>query len=433
MNLYSALTAGVSGLNAEATAMAAVSDNISNLNTVGYKGVVTQFSTLVSGSTTRGHYEASGVMAAPQSLISQQGMLQTTNSSTDLGINGAGFFVTRAATDAGSKVAYTRAGSFTPDQDGYLKNAAGYYLQGWPLDAQGGFVNTGSLGALQSVRVSNLVGTAAATTSVALRANLDSTATAYAGTYASGNLASGAVAPNFSQTVEVYDQQGNAHSVTTAFLKTGTNQWAAEVYAVPASDVGAAGGVLASGTLQFNADGSLDRTASTAALFAPVTPGWTNGAGALPITLRLGSNGGLDGVTQFGSASAVISSTVDGGQLNNISSISISKSGVVSAVFDNGTARPVYQLPVATFPNPDGLASLSGNAYELSNASGNVALNTPGVLGAGSISPETLESSTVDLATEFTNMIKFQRAYSASSKIVSTVDQMLQELGALKQ
>ena len=102
-------------------------------------------------------------------------------------------------------------------------------------------------------------------------------------------------------------------------------------------------------------------------------------------------------------------------------------------MFDNGTSRAVYQLPVATFPNPDGLASLSGNAYELSNASGNVALNTPGLLGAGSISPETLESSTVDLATEFTNMIKFQRAYSASSKIVSTVDQMLQELGNLKQ
>jgi flagellar hook protein FlgE len=148
--------------------------------------------------------------------------------------------------------------------------------------------------------------------------------------------------------------------------------------------------------------------------------------------MNLGSDGGLDGLTQFGGASALISSTVDGGLLGNVASVEISNAGVVSAVFDDGTSRAVFQLPLATFSNPDGLTRLPGNAYAISSASGNVAINAPGSLGAGSISASTLEASNVDLASEFTNMIRFQRAYSASSKIITTVDEMLQEVSALK-
>lgn len=111
----------------------------------------------------------------------------------------------------------------------------------------------------------------------------------------------------------------------------------------------------------------------------------------------------------------------------------ISATGVVSAVFDDGSTRAVFQLPLATFQNPDGLTRLPGNNYAVSQASGNVAINSPGALGAGTISPSTLEASTVDLAQEFTDMIRFQRAYGASSKIITTVDQMLQEVTQLKQ
>ncbi len=432
MSLYSALYAGVSGLGSHSSAMAAVADNITNINTVGYKGVTTEFRTLVTDGRLRNSYSAGGVTAAPQAMISKQGLLQASASATDLGIDGAGFFVTRTGTEGGSDVAFTRAGSFKPDLQGYLRNTSGLYLQGWRLDQSGGFVNTGSLDALEPVRVSELTGSAAATSRIQMRANLRSDQAAHTGAYAPGNLSTGTVTPHFTRSVDVYDAQGGAHRVTLAYLKTGPNQWVSEIYAEPAADVTAPGGLLASGNVRFNPDGSLDRTGSTAALFDPLNISWTNGAGSQPIELALGNDGTLEGLTQFGGEFSLISSSVDGGLLGNIASVDISADGVVSAIFDDGTARAVFQLPIATFQNPDGLTRLSGNAFSVSSASGSVSLGEPGALGAGMISAGTLEASNVDLPQEFTNMIRFQRAYSASSKIITTVDDMLQELSNLK-
>jgi flagellar hook protein FlgE len=432
MSLYSALYAGVSGLSAQSSAMAGVADNITNINTVGYKGVQTEFRTLVTDGRARSTYSAGGVTAAPQNLISKQGLLQASSSLLDVGIDGAGFFVTRTGSEPGSAVAFTRAGSFKPDAEGYLRNTSGFYLQGWRLDAEGRFPDTGNLDVLEPVRLSDLTGTASPTTRLEIRANLKSTAPTHSGPYAAGDLASGAVQPEFSRSFDIYDAQGGAHRVTMGFVKRGANEWAAEVYAVPASDVTAPGGLLASGTVRFNPDGSLDRAGSDPALFQPVTPAWTNSAGSVPVRIGLGEDGGLNGLTQFGSESALISSTVDGGMLGNLASVDISRTGVVSAIFDDGTSRAVFQLPIATFANPDGLTRVSGNAYAMSAASGSVAINRPGVLGAGNLVSGTLEASNVDLAQEFTNMIRFQRAYSASSKIITTVDDMLQEASALK-
>ena len=126
------------------------------------------------------------------------------------------------------------------------------------------------------------------------------------------------------------------------------------------------------------------------------------------------------------------SQNVDGGKVGNLSSVEITKDGKVNAIFEDGSSRAVFQLPIATFQNPDGLTRLSGNAYTLSRASGGVTLNKAGQLGAGAVSSNTLEASNVDLAGEFTNMIRFQRAYSASSKIITTVDDMLREVSDLK-
>lgn len=432
MSLYSALYAGVSGLSAQATAMATVADNITNINTVGYKSEEAQFRTLVSGGKIASSYAAGGVAAAPQAMISKQGVLQASGSQTDLGINGSGFFVTRDGTGADDAVSYTRSGSFKPDDQGFLSNAAGYYLQGWRLDNLGQYVNNGSLSSLTPVRVSELTGTATPTTKIEMRINLQSTQAPYTLPYVAGNMAAGTIAPHFSRSAQIYDAQGGAHDVTIGFLKTGPNTWLSEIYAVPASDVTAAGGLLASGSVAFNPDGSLDKAGSSPALFGTLAIGWTNNAGSVPVRMQLGSDGGLDGLTQFGGASAMISSNVDGGMLGNVASVQISKTGIVSAVFDNGATRAVFQLPLATVQNPDGLTRLPGNNYALSDSSGNVAINSPGALGAGEIAASTLEASTVDLAQEFTNMIRFQRAYSASSKIITTVDEMLQEVSALK-
>jgi flagellar hook protein FlgE len=431
LSLYSALYAGVSGLGAQSSAMAGVADNITNINTIGYKGVATEFRTLVTAGGMKASYSAGGVAAAPQALISKQGLLQASSNQTDLAIDGAGMFVVRGGTGADADVAFTRAGAFKPDVQGFLRNTSGYYLQGWKLDAAGNYTDTG-LDSLQAVRLSDLTGSASPTTRLQLRANLQSDAAVLAGAYAAGDMATGTVTPQFQKSFDIYDAQGGAHRVTMGFVKTGPNDWQTEIFAVPAADVTATDGLLASGTVQFNPDGSLDLAGSSAALFAEVTPEWTNGAGAQPINLQLGSDGKLDGLIQFSGGSAVISSSVDGGLLGNLASIEVDEKGVVSAIFDDGTARKVFQLPVATFLNPDGLTRLSGNAFGLSSASGAAAINQPGALGSGTIASASLEGSNVDLAGEFTNMIRFQRAYSASSKIITTVDDMLQELSNLK-
>lgn len=430
MSLYSALYAGVSGLSAQSSAMATVADNITNINTVGYKGTEADFRTLVTDGRLKSSYSAGGVAMSPRATISKQGLLQAASASTDLGIEGKGFFVTRAGPGADSAVAFTRAGAFRPDDEGYLRNTSGYYLQGWRLDAQGDYVNNGSLNDLQPIRVSELAGTAAASTRIAMRANLQSTQTVMTG-YVAGTMANGTTTPQFSRAVEVFDAQGGSHTVTLGFVKTGPNVWQGEIYADP-GEVTAPGGLLASGTIQFNPDGSLDLASSSPALFDTLNITYTNGAAALPINLQLGSQDGLDGLTQFGGPSAVIASATDGGMLGEISSVEISRDGLVSAIFADGTARAVFQLPLAGFPNPDGLTRLPGNAYSVSQDSGTVAINAPGSLSGGTISAGTLEASNVDLATEFTNMIRFQRAYSASSKIITTVDDMLQEVSALK-
>ncbi|WP_300973718.1 flagellar hook protein FlgE [Sphingomonas sp. LHG3406-1] len=412
--------------------MATVADNITNINTIGYKGVSTEFRTLVTDGRMKSSYSAGGVAAAPQALISKQGLLQASSGQTDLAIDGAGFFVVRTGDTQDAEIAFTRAGAFKPDLQGYLRNTSGYYLQGWRLDASGNYVDTGNLNALEPVRLSELTGSAAPTSRLQMRANLQSDAPVVAGPYAAGDIAAGTVAPQFQRSFDIYDAQGGAHRISIGFVKTAPNQWQAEIFAVPAADVTAPGGLLASGTVAFNPDGSLNLAGSTPAIFGSLTPAWTNGAGAQPIDLQLGSDGGLDGLTQFGGQSALISSSVDGGLLGNIASIEVDERGLVSAIFDDGTARRVFQLPVATFQNPDGLTRLTGNAFAVSSASGSVAINPPGALGAGMISSATLEASNVDLAQEFTNMIRFQRAYSASSKIITTVDDMLQELSSLK-
>lgn len=429
MSLYSALYAGVSGLSAQSAAMATVADNITNINTVGYKGVEAQFRTLVTDGRAKANYSAGGVAAAPTALVSKQGMLQASGSSTDLAIDGGGFFVTRTGTGTGSdsSIAFTRAGSFKQDEEGFLRNSSGLYLQGWRIDNAGEYSNNGSLDSLQPVRVSDLVGTASPTTRLQLRANLQTDAVV------------GSPAGTFTRPFEVYDSQGGAHTLDTTFTKTGPNTWSYKVSAEDATPQD-----ISIGTMEFNGDGSLkaitDMTSGTAVPVTgefKVTPKWTAaGAASEAITLEFGTpgtpSGGINGITQFGGVSSVVSSNVNGGLLGNLVSVDVSKSGRVSAIFDDGSARDVFQLPIATFQNPDGLTRLSGNAYSVSKASGGVTLNEPGSLGAGDIASSSLEASTVDLASEFTNMIRFQRAYSASSKIITTVDDMLREVSDLK-
>lgn len=444
MSLYSALNAGVSGLSAQSSAMATVADNIINVNTVGYKAVRADFTTMVGNNEANSRdYSAGGVQSVAKQTISQNGLLAAASRNSDLAIDGNGFFIVRDGAGTGAQTVYTRTGNFAPDSNGNLLNTAGYYLQGWPIGANGQVTANGNPNALETVNINKLSGLAEATSNLAFQINLQSTTTASATAYTVGDMSNFAddpatgQAPQFSRTLDVYDAQGNAHQVSIGFIKTDTNEWQVEVYAKQ-GEVSNTDGVLASGTLAFNADGSIDFGNTSAGLlnaagtgFATITPNWTNGAGTAPINLKMGSDKGFDGITQNSDAFAARYSS-DGGLLGDVTDVSVSKEGMVSAVFEDGSTRPIYQLALAAFSNPDGLTAIAGGAYIQSGTSGLASIGIAGAGGSGLIASKQLEQSTADVATEFTNMIKFQRAYSASSKIITTVDQMLQELGNLK-
>lgn len=430
MSLYSALFAGVSGLGAQSNAMATVADNINNVNTIGYKGTKAGFSSLVTGGDAGG-YSAGGVNMVARSLISREMPSIDGTASTNMAVSGEGFFVVRPNPNS-DQIAFTRAGSFVKDDVGNLKNLAGFYLQGWPLDRNGNYVDTGNLGALSTVNVTNLGNLAESTTSIQAKLNLDSRTAIYAGTpaYTAGSMAAGETAPQFTGSFDVVDGQGNTHRVALGFVKTAANQWQAEMYAQPASDVTQANGLLASGTVAFTALGQIDVAASTSALFGGVTPDWTNGSGASPITIAPASAGYA--WTQLGDTAAVGQRNVDGGLLGDVTGVGVSDAGRVSVSFASGKTRDIFQLPLATFPNADGLTRLAGDAFQVSQDSGDVIFGAATTNGSGKVLGNKLESSTTDLAREFTDMIVYQRAYSASSKIITTVDEMLQDLNNLK-
>lgn len=447
MSLYSALYSGVSGLGAYSSALSAISDNITNINTVGYKNTITEFSTLVTETSSFSSYSAGGVQGNSRTLISRQGLLQASASPTDLSIDGAGFFIVNNAPSANAEgsINFTRAGSFRPDSEGFLRNTSGMYLLGFPLDSTGQFNNTGNVNDLRPIQVSELTGTAEATENFRLRANVNAEdplrPEAVAGTYSAAasasNMASGAVEPNFRRDYSVYDSQGGQHTMRMSFLKTSTpNRWDVEIHAVPATDINTAPGLvdgqIAVGQVAFNGDGSIDLTNTSAAFKAPLSIAWTNGTNVSLINLDIGTDGANDGLTQNASISTEISSSIDGAQFGNVVGVSINREGTVTTLFDNGLTQDIFQLPMATFQNPDGLTRAQGNAYSVSDFSGRFSLVTPGSGGGGSISPSTLEASTVDLANEFTGLITTQRAFSASTKVITTVDEMLNELNSVR-
>jgi flagellar hook protein FlgE len=428
---------GVSGLDANSRALSVSSSNIANVNTIGYKASGNAFSTLLASAVGSGDVSSAGVIANQAQLVTEQGGITSTQSATDLALSGNGFFVVSTSPGSSSgtstSLLYTRAGNFTPDANGNLENAAGLYLQGWPLAADGSVPTDRN--DLTDINVNNLAGKAEATTTMSIKANLQASTTITT-PYTAGDMASGAVTPDFQRTINVYDSQGGAQPLQVSYVKTGANSWSYEVtYQGAGANIGSpTNNLVASGTMSFNADGTLktaDTSSATPTGSINVTLPWVSSASGLnpqTISINMGTVGSSDGVTQFDNPSALVSSTVDGALFGSVSGVSIDADGFVTAQFSNGLSQKVFKIPVATFANPDGLSAVSGNAYAASSASGTPTIGEANLGGAGSIQSEALEGSTVDLASEFTNLITTQRAYSASARIVTTADQMLQTL-----
>jgi len=564
MSIYGAMFSGVSGLAAQSQALGMISDNISNVNTVGYKGSKAQFQTLVTEAASRSTYSPGGVRSTPFQMIDRQGLLQGSSSPTDVALVGNGFFVVNQAASpgVGNNYMFTRAGHFTTDATGNLTQN-GYYLQGWRLDNQGNLPpNTNLLQSLETVNVANLTGTARPTSNIQWALNLP---------------ANDVTGTTHDTSVQLYDKQGTTQVMNMTWAKTGANTWSlmgslagggnfasddtgaatfaasttnyfptatlsdtsnfgltsasgnisglvgpftvnapggappnsttitvnvggtpftATVPTVAGNDLtntdqltftdGAGGSftldlngastydldvagdrtTLATNlggafttvnfqnhatngvplaTVTFNADGTLGGIVPTAPYATVDTNNhlnflvdYDNNAATnssqdrQQVTLDLGTPGMPDGVTQFAGEYAAKVNAQDGLTYGSFTGISINEDGIVTALFDNGEQRDIFKLPIATFRNPNGLAAQNGNAYQTTTYSGDPVLLEANTAGAGKVSPSSLESSTVDLAEEFTNMIITQRAYSASAKVITTADDMLNELLQIK-
>jgi flagellar hook protein FlgE len=690
MSLYGALFSGVSGLAAQSSAMGAISDNITNVNTVGYKGTKVNFQTLVTKQTSLTNYSPGGVQSKPRSGIDVQGLLQATNSATDIGISGQGFFVVNEAANPedGDMFAYTRAGSFKVDSEGYLQNVSGWYMQGWTLmgwdnstqastvtvgndvfmkaykDPTGNTVyindNIVSSTHLRPLNMNEVGGTAAQTRNLRMGANLPNGADV-------GDL--------FKQPVTIYDSLGGDATVQFTWEKIAQNRWDVEgippegaksmhlkkdsstiysamgrldfnglpqttgsmtmtingrtytfetdsgtdgnttatfytnpssatntgnfvdslagdinkafnyeynslriahagmaaadnlevvvdgtsyTFATPAtgnsvtaavaslngtasftslglkaaysgdymyiysenamsfSVGGASTGAFAQGGWTDSATGNLVNTKTTdgrtyaerlagtdSMIFRQrdstddivvtgldtldladgnpatkqgqditnsntftvsalnITGGigedaiefngdgtpkeinvayadidWANGSedmsGSDSVGLFLGNLNLSDGMTQLNGAYQLQYWSQNGAKFGNFAGVSIGSDGIVTALFDNGVTRPVFQVPVATFTNANGMDSLTGNVFIATDNSGEPTLRTAGSAGAGQVNSASLEASTVDIGSEFTTMIVTQRAYSAAAKIITTADEMLDELVRIK-
>jgi len=443
MSFFTSLDVGISGLNAQATQLDSISSNIANIDTTGFKAGRVNFADLIADSQTS-NYSPGGVQSSLQDLVDIQGTINPSSISTDIAVSGQGLFPVTATADGSSGLLYTRAGSFAQDTGGFLVNGAGFFLEAWPLDANGNLPSSLTTSSLQPVNLSSLSETAVPTSTVTVQANLDASQTANAAPYdptnPAENMASGAVTPQFSTAINtMVDSNGVSHNLTVGFLKTGTNTWAAEVYADPSTDVTATpAGQVAAGTITFNSDGTLG---SISPALQNISVNWASGATntlavnwgtAGPIFGTPGATvvGKADGLSQF-SGSYTTNVQANGHTVGNLTSVTIDQNGYIVGNFSNNTSQNFYKIPLAQFLNPDGLQNLSGTVYNQTLSSGAPTLVQAGQDNGPKIVPNSLESSTADEPTQLSDLIIAQRAYDANSKTISVTDTMMQDLDTM--
>ena len=415
--MFDAFTTALSALNADVTAIDIVGNNLANLNTVGYKADSVQFYDLMSeqlGGTSSANSVGTGVSPAQALKSFTQGAIQASGGPLDSAISGDGFFVVR---DNIGRTLYTRAGDFQLAADGSLLTATGENVQGWM--ATGGKVNLGAPMGNIVVPVNGVV-PATPTANLSVTANLDA------------RPAVGATGSSFSSPVQVVDSQGSTHDLTFSFTKTGVNAWSYTV-TIPAADLKAGGTTqVATGNLTFDANGNLlTPTAANGSIPIKIT-GLADGASDLTVNWNL-YNGNSALLTQFAQNSGVSGTQQDGFQAGQIAKISMGTDGIIIATYSNGQTAPIAQLALASIRNPDSMISVGNNNYQPTIQTAAPAVGAADSGGRGQVQGGALETSTVDVAQQFTQLMSFQRSYEAASKAITTTDQMLQTLIALKQ
>jgi flagellar hook protein FlgE len=408
------LNTSVSGMLADSNWLSSISQNVANANTTGYKNAETEFSTLVDQVSTAA--AGGGVMTTTRNLNSLQGNVVSSSTATNLAVQGSGFFV---VSDSSGATYLTRNGSFVPDASGNLVNSAGYYLMGTDIQS-GSTPPANALSTLQKVNVNSAGETATPTTSASIAANLPSSATPIAAAdLPSANSASSTYADVTS--LVVYDNLGGAHTINLYLANTGANTW--EVDAFDASKAATGGGFpYSSGPL------------ATATLTFDPTTGSLSSGSPLTIPVPDGQSTSLDlsNLTQLAASFSVSSATANGNAPASFQGVSIAADGTLSFNYTNGAYIAAYDIPLANVASPDNLTSVNGNAYTANAASGPVYLGTANAGSFGAIDSSSLESSTVDLATELTDMIQAQSAYEANLKVFQTGANILDVLNGLK-
>jgi flagellar hook protein FlgE len=409
----------VAGMSAQANKLGAVAGNIANASTVGYKKADAQFSTLLLDAPGSS-YSPGGVETTTRYGISRQGVLQSTDSKLDLAISGGGFLL---VSGPDGNVALTRAGNFVPDGQGYLVNAAGFKLLGFPI-ANGdpsSIVVNGTAG-LEPVMISASRLQATASTTASLGANLPSSAADVAAAdLPSANSASSVSSARTS--VVVYGNLGEEITLDVHFAKTSVpGEWEVSIYDAAGRAAGGgfpyAGAALGTATLAFDANGQLD-------------PGSAN---ALSLTVPGGAAMNLDlsKMTQLATGFSVLSVNTNGNPAESPTSLEIATDGTMYQLYGNGARSALYRIPLATVTSPDQLTSKTGNTFALSSGSGDLRVGFPQSGGLGGLVSGALENSTVDMASELTEMISAQRSYTANSRVFQTGAELMEVIVNLK-
>ena len=404
----------LSGLNASTAALSAISNNLANLNTVGYKDTRAIFRDLFYQSlgTTQGGdpiQVGSGTGVGTLSTIFTAGSIQSTGVSTDVAISGDGFFVLKN----GSTYQYSRAGNFQVSSDGFLTSEDGQEVLGYPT--ANGVVNTGSV--LAPIQLGNgQVSQPSATTQVQMTTNLNADATAK---------------DSFTTPITVNDSLGGSHVLKFQFAKTGAGTWTYSI-TIPAADVGKTGAdvVVQSGALAFDSAGKL--TSPTASLSGITISGFADGAANLLFNWNLYDATGTGLLTQQSSASNTSSTSQNGFGSGDLTDFSIGSDGLIQGTFSNGKTMVLGQLALANFGNEQGLRRDGHNNYSATLASGSSVIGVPGSGGRGTLTGGALEASNVDIATEFSAMITAERDYQANARAITTFDEIAQETINLK-
>lgn len=408
MSLYGVMRTGVSGMNAQSNKLSTVSDNIANVNTTGYKRASTEFSSLILKSGS-GNYDSGAVETTVRYAISDPGNYHFTTSTTDLAVQGNGFFVVQ---DANGNNFLTRAGAFVPDNTGNLVNTAGFTLMGYNIaNGAAPTVAANGFGGLQIINVNQMALQAAPSTKATVAANLDPSATAIAAPAGPANYTS-------KTSMVTYDNIGNAVTLDVYAAKTGANTWDIQVYNGATALTTAGPATTFTFDVTATGKGRLDAASPTSLSVA--IPG---GSAAFNID--------LSAMTQV-AASFDFKATVDGNAPSAVDKVNIDDKGIVTAVLKNGTTLPSFQIALATVPSPDHLTPEVGNVYSPNLESGNVQVGLAGQGGLGTVKSGALEDSNVDLADELTSMIESQRGFTANSKSFQTGADLLDVVVNLK-